>query len=148
MHRFQQYNLMSFNMCMHIFCLIITPEKIENIFITPNAFLMLLSNQFSISRLRSDFYHCWLVLLFLEQCVNGSKLYIDFCFCLFWHYDVKIHSCCMCISSSFLLMLSVLPLEKPICRSGRNSQNWTWNNRLVPNRKRSTSRLYIVTLLI
>ena len=24
----------------------------------------------------------------------------------------------------------------------------TWNNRLVPNRKRSTSRLYIVTLLI
>ena len=41
-----------------------------------------------------------------------------------------------------------LPLEKPICRSGSNSYNWTWNNRLVPNRKRSTSRLYIVTLLI
>ena len=34
-----------------------------------------------------------------------------------------------------------LPLEKPVCRS------WTWNNRLVPNRKRSMSRLYIVTLL-
>ena len=30
----------------------------------------------------------------------------------------------------------------------RSSQKWTWNNRLVPNRKRSTSRLYIVTLLI
>src|SRR5574337_1334229 len=41
-----------------------------------------------------------------------------------------------------------LPLEKPICRSGSNSSNWTWNNRLAPNRKRSTSRLYIVTLLI
>ena len=41
-----------------------------------------------------------------------------------------------------------LPLEKPVCRSGSNSYNWTWNNRLVPNRKRSTSRLYIVTLLI
>ena len=41
-----------------------------------------------------------------------------------------------------------LPLEKPICRSGSNSLNWTWNNRLVPNKKRSTSRLYIVTLLI
>ena len=41
-----------------------------------------------------------------------------------------------------------LPLEKPICRSGGNSQNWTWNNRLVPNKKRSTSRLYIDTLLI
>ena len=38
-----------------------------------------------------------------------------------------------------------LPLEKPVCRSGSNSQNW---NRLVPNRKRSSSRLYIVTLLI
>ena len=25
---------------------------------------------------------------------------------------------------------------------------WTWNNRLVPNRKRSMSRLYIVTLFI
>ena len=38
-----------------------------------------------------------------------------------------------------------LPLEKPVCS---NSYNWTWNNRLVPNRKRSTSRLFIVTLLI
>ena len=41
-----------------------------------------------------------------------------------------------------------LPLEKPIGRSGSNSQNWTWSNRLVPNRKRSMLRLYIVTLLI
>ena len=30
-----------------------------------------------------------------------------------------------------------LPLEKPVCRSGSNNENWTWNNRLVPNRKRS-----------
>ena len=28
----------------------------------------------------------------------------------------------------------------------KKQQNWTWNNGLVPNRKRSTSRLYIVTL--
>ena len=41
-----------------------------------------------------------------------------------------------------------LPPEKPVCRSGSNSYNWTWNNRLVPNRKKNTSRLYIVTLLI
>ena len=41
-----------------------------------------------------------------------------------------------------------LPLEKPVCRSGSNSENWTRNKRLVPNRKRSMSRLYIVTLLI
>ena len=41
-----------------------------------------------------------------------------------------------------------LPPEKPVCRSGSNSYNWTWNDRLDPNRKRSTSRLYIVILLI
>ena len=32
--------------------------------------------------------------------------------------------------------------------AGSKSQNWIWNNRLVLNRKRSTSRLYIVALLI
>ena len=41
-----------------------------------------------------------------------------------------------------------LPLEKSVCRSGSNSQNWTWNNRLVQNWERSMSRLYIVTPLI
>ena len=35
-----------------------------------------------------------------------------------------------------------------IIKKAREFQNWTWNNRLVPNRKRSISRLYIVTLLI
>ena len=32
--------------------------------------------------------------------------------------------------------------------AGQEATVWTWNNRLVPNRKRSTSRLYIVTVLI
>ena len=44
-----------------------------------------------------------------------------------------------------------LPLEKSVCRSvtvRSSSYNWMWNNRLVPSRKRSTSRLYIVTMLI
>ena len=41
-----------------------------------------------------------------------------------------------------------LPTEKSVCRSRSISKNWTWNNRLVPNRERSTSRLHIVTLLI
>ena len=41
-----------------------------------------------------------------------------------------------------------LPLEKSVCRSGSNSCNWSWNNRLVPNRERSMSKLYIVTMLI
>ena len=32
--------------------------------------------------------------------------------------------------------------------AGQKSNSWTWNNRLVPNRKRSTSRVYIITLLM
>ena len=35
-----------------------------------------------------------------------------------------------------------------VCRSRSSSWNWTWNNGLVPNWKRSTSRLYTVTVLI
>ena len=38
--------------------------------------------------------------------------------------------------------------DKPVCRSGSNSWNQTWNNGLVENWKRSTMKLYIVTLLI
>ena len=37
---------------------------------------------------------------------------------------------------------------KLLIYSGTNSKNWTQNNRMVPNRKRSMSRLYIVTLII
>ena len=40
-----------------------------------------------------------------------------------------------------------LPTEKSVCRSRSNSYNWTWKSRLVPNRERSTSRLYLVALL-
>ena len=39
-----------------------------------------------------------------------------------------------------------LPPEKSVCRSRSNSYNWTWNNGVVPNWERNTSRLYIVTL--
>ena len=39
-----------------------------------------------------------------------------------------------------------LPPQKPVCRSRNNSLNWAWNNRLVQNWERSTTRLYIVTL--
>ena len=41
-----------------------------------------------------------------------------------------------------------LPPEKSVDRSRSNSQNQTWNNRLVPNCERSTLRMYIVALLI
>ena len=40
-----------------------------------------------------------------------------------------------------------LPPEESVCRSRSNSQN-CWNKILVPDKERSTSRLYIVTLLI
>ena len=40
-----------------------------------------------------------------------------------------------------------LPPEKPEYRSRSNRENWTRNNRLVPNWERSTARLYIVILL-
>ena len=40
-----------------------------------------------------------------------------------------------------------LPFEKPVCRSG-NKLELDMEHRLVPYRKRSMSRLYIVTLLI
>ena len=38
-------------------------------------------------------------------------------------------------------------LLRNLC-AGQEATVRTWNNRLVPNRKRSTSRLYTVTLLI
>ena len=41
-----------------------------------------------------------------------------------------------------------LPPENSVHRSRSNSENWTWNSRLVPNWERSTSNLYTVTLLI
>ena len=40
------------------------------------------------------------------------------------------------------------PASWEICTQVRKQQNWKWNNRLVPNQERSTSRLYIITLLI
>ena len=40
------------------------------------------------------------------------------------------------------------PPSWEICMQVKKQEFWTRNNRLVPNRKRSTSRLYIVTLLI
>ena len=43
---------------------------------------------------------------------------------------------------------TIWPASWETCIQVSKQQNWTWNNRLVPNRKRSTSRMYIVTLLI
>ena len=35
------------------------------------------------------------------------------------------------------------PASWKTCLQDRKQQNWTWNNRLVPDRKRSPSRLYM-----
>ena len=46
--------------------------------------------------------------------------------------------------------IKATPMEKK-CKKAKwlfCLANWTWNNRLVPNRKRRMSRLYIVILLI
>ena len=41
-----------------------------------------------------------------------------------------------------------LPPEKSVCRSSSNSWNETWNNGMVQNWEKSTTRLYTVILLI
>ena len=43
---------------------------------------------------------------------------------------------------------TTLPAFWEICMQVKKQQYWTWNNELVPNWERSTSRLYIVTLRI
>ena len=40
-----------------------------------------------------------------------------------------------------------MPPEQSVCRSTSNSQNQTWNKRLVPNWEKGTTRLYAVTCL-
>ena len=47
-----------------------------------------------------------------------------------------------------MVQTTYLPPVKPICRSRSKGKNQTWNNELVQNWERSTSRLYIVILLI
>ena len=43
---------------------------------------------------------------------------------------------------------TTFPASWETCMQVKKKQNWTWNNGLVPNWKRNTSSLYIVTLLI
>ena len=40
------------------------------------------------------------------------------------------------------------PASWEICMQVKKQQNRTWNNRMIPNRERSTSGLYIVDLII
>ena len=74
------------------------------------------------------FYFCFIDYAIVFDCVDHNKLWE-----ILKEMGIPDHVTC---------------LKKPVCRSGSNSLNSTWNNRLVLNRKRSMSRLYIVTLLI
>ena len=57
-------------------------------------------------------------------------------------------------NTKYYIMHQIMPKINNYLASNVNSAetgldlSWTWNNRLVPIRKRRTSRLYIVTLLI
>ena len=77
---------------------------------------------------QKNIYFCFIVYAKAFDCVDHSKL---------WK-----------ILQEMTFSPPELPPEKSVCRSRSNSLNGTWNNRLVPKRERSMSRLYIVTLLI
>ena len=86
---------------------------------------------------------CWIIRKAREFQKNIYFCFIDYAKAL----DCVDHSKLWKILQDGNTRPSDLPLEKSVCRSGSNSYKWTWNNRLVPNIERSTSRLYIVTLL-
>ena len=55
----------------------------------------------------------------------------------------------LCGSQQLLKILKEVGIpKKAVCRTRSNSYYCTWNNGLVQNWERSTSRLYIVTLLL
>ena len=47
-----------------------------------------------------------------------------------------------------VLTVDSWPVSWEICMQVKKEQNQTWNNRLVPNWERGSSRLYTITLLI
>ena len=87
---------------------------------------------------------CWII-----KKARGFQKNIYFCFIDYAKaFDCVDHNKLWIILRDGNTRPPYLPLEKSVCRSGSNSWNWTWNNRLFPNRERSTSRLYVVTLLM
>ena len=77
---------------------------------------------------QKNIYFCFIDYAKAFDCVDHNKLKI------LQEMEIPDHLTCL--------------LRNLICRSGSNSQNWSQNNRLVPNRKRNMLRLLIVTLLI
>ena len=67
----------------------------------------------------------------------------------FWFIDYATAFDCVDHSKLWKILKEMIIPDHHTCLlrnlyAGQEQQNWTWNNRLVPNRKRSTSRLYIM----
>ena len=77
---------------------------------------------------QKNIYFCFIDYAKAFDCVDHNKLWK-----ILKEVGIPDHLTCLLIN---------------LCRPGSNSSNWTWDNILVPNKKRSRSRLYIVTLLI
>ena len=77
--------------------------------------------------LQKNIYFCFIDYAKAFDCVDHNKLWENFRDGNTRHY---------------------LPIEKSECRSRSNTQNQTLTNGLAPYQERSTSRLYIVSLLI
>ena len=78
---------------------------------------------------------------------NSKKIY--FCFTDYAKAFVWIATSCGKFFKKWGYQTTLPAPEKSVCRSRSNSWNWTvLTNGLAPNRERSRSRLYIVTLLI
>ena len=86
---------------------------------------------------------CWIM-----EKVKQYQKYIYFCFTDYAKsFDCVDHNNC----GKFLKRWeyqTTFPAFWEICKQIKKQQNRTWNNRLAQNWERSTSRLYIVTLLI
>ena len=78
---------------------------------------------------RKNIYFCFIDDAKSFDCVDHNKLWE-----ILKEMEIPDHLTC--------LLRNLYPGQEATVRT------WTWNNRLVPNRKRRTSRLCIVTLLI
>ena len=87
---------------------------------------------------------CWIIKKATKFQKNTSICFIDYAKA----FDSVDHNKLENSSRNRNTRLPDLPPEKSVYRSRSNSQNWTWNNRLVSDRERSTSKLWIFTLII